>query len=104
MLGGPSNMVSTLTTSKQHNVFETMIFVQLLEKFLNFYYYYYYYYYYYFNFNWAYARWQCYKNWTYIQEVDIHSKETKHTTHEKAAYLTKFHSTVQVQRTEYKIQ
>jgi hypothetical protein len=36
--------------------------------------------------------------------MDIHSKETKHTTHEKAAYLTKFHSTVQVQRTEYKIQ
>jgi hypothetical protein len=64
------------------------------------------------NCNWAYARWQCYKNWTYIQEMDIHSKETKHTTHEKAArtthektaYLTKFHSTVQVQRTEYKVQ
>jgi hypothetical protein len=44
--------------------------------------------------------------------MDIHSKETKHTTHEKVArtthgktaYLTKFHSTVQVQRTEYKIQ
>jgi hypothetical protein len=25
--------------------------------------------------------------------MDIHSKETKHTIHEKAAYLTKFHST-----------
>jgi hypothetical protein len=36
--------------------------------------------------------------------MDIYSKETKHTSHEKAAYLTKFHSTVQVQRTEYKIQ
>jgi hypothetical protein len=52
--------------------------------------------------------------------MDIHSKETKHTTHEKAArtthekaartthektaYLKKFHSTVQVQRTEYKVQ
>jgi hypothetical protein len=33
------------------------------------------------NCNWAYARWQCYKNWTYIQEMDIHSKETKHTRH-----------------------
>jgi hypothetical protein len=64
------------------------------------------------NCNWAYARWQCYKNWTYIQEMDIHSKETKHTTHEKAtrathekiADLTKGHSTVQVQRTKYKVQ
>jgi hypothetical protein len=37
------------------------------------------------NCNWAYARWQCYKNWTYIQEMDIHSKETKHTSHEKTA-------------------
>jgi hypothetical protein len=44
--------------------------------------------------------------------MDIHSKETKHTSHEKAArtsdeetaYLTKFHSTVQVKRTEYKVQ
>jgi hypothetical protein len=35
--------------------------------------------------------------------MDIYSKETKHTAHEKAAYLTKFHSTVQVQRTEYKV-
>jgi hypothetical protein len=41
------------------------------------------------------------KNWTYIQKkMDIHSKETKHTSHDKAArtsheetaYLTKFHS------------
>jgi hypothetical protein len=37
------------------------------------------------NCNWAYARWQCHKNWTYVQEMDIHSKETKHTTREKAA-------------------
>jgi hypothetical protein len=52
--------------------------------------------------------------------MDIHSKETKHTSHEKTArtsheetartsheetaYLTIFHSTVQVQRTEYKVQ
>jgi hypothetical protein len=44
--------------------------------------------------------------------MDIHSKETKHTSHEEAArtsqektaYLTKFHSTVQVQRTEYEVQ
>jgi hypothetical protein len=35
------------------------------------------------NCNWAYGRWQCYKNWTYIQKMDIHSKETKHTSHEK---------------------
>jgi hypothetical protein len=58
------------------------------------------------NCNWAYARWQCYKNWTYIQEMDIqvHSKETKHISHEETAYLTKFHSTVQVQQTEYKVQ
>jgi hypothetical protein len=35
------------------------------------------------NCNWAYARWQCYKNWTYIQKMDIYSKETKHTTHKK---------------------
>jgi hypothetical protein len=41
-----------------------------------------------FNCNWAYAGWQCYKNWTYIQEMDIHSKETKHTTHDKAARTT----------------
>jgi geranylgeranyl pyrophosphate synthase len=60
----------------------------------------------------SYARWLCYKNLTYVQEMDIYSKEIKHTTHEKAArtthektaYLTKFHSTVQVQRTEYKVQ
>jgi hypothetical protein len=46
------------------------------------------------------------------KKMDIHSKGTKHTTHEKAArtshektaYLTKFHSTVQVQRTEYTVQ
>jgi hypothetical protein len=46
------------------------------------------------------------------KKIDIHSKETKHTSHDKAAptsheeaaYLTKFHSTVQVQRTEYKVQ
>jgi hypothetical protein len=38
------------------------------------------------------------------KKMDIHSKETKHTSHEKTAYLTKFYSTVQVQRTEYKIQ
>jgi hypothetical protein len=44
------------------------------------------------------------KNWTYIQEMEIHNKETKYTTQEKAAYLTKFHSTVQVQRIEYKVQ
>jgi hypothetical protein len=39
------------------------------------------------------------------KKVDIHSKETKHTSHDKAAhtsheetaYLTKIHSTVQVQ-------
>jgi hypothetical protein len=37
------------------------------------------------NCNWVYARWQCYKNWTYIQKMDIHSKETKHVAHEKAA-------------------
>jgi hypothetical protein len=36
-------------------------------------------------------------------KIGIHSKE-KHTSHEKTAYLTKFHSTVQVQRTEYKVQ
>jgi hypothetical protein len=44
------------------------------------------------------------------KKMDIHSKETKHishekaarTSHDKAAYLTKFHSTVQVQGTEYK--
>jgi hypothetical protein len=41
-----------------------------------------------FNCNWAYARWQRYKNWMYIQEMDIHSKETKHTTHKKAARTT----------------
>jgi hypothetical protein len=35
-----------------------------------------------------------YKKWTCI------AKETKHTTHEETAYLAKFHSTVQVQRTE----
>jgi hypothetical protein len=35
-----------------------------------------------------------------LQNLDKHSKETKHTSHEKAAYLTKFHSTVQVQWTE----
>jgi hypothetical protein len=42
------------------------------------------------------------------KKMDIRSKETKHTSHDKAArtshketaYLTKFHSTVQVQRTE----
>jgi hypothetical protein len=56
------------------------------------------------NRNWAYARWQCYKNWTYIQEMDVHSMETKHTTHDKTAHRTKFHSTVQLQRTEYKVQ
>jgi hypothetical protein len=28
-----------------------------------------------------------------LQKLDVHSKETKHTIHEKAAYLTKFHST-----------
>jgi hypothetical protein len=46
------------------------------------------------------------------KEMDTHSKQTKHTSHDKAArtsheetaYLTKFHSTVQVQRTEYKVQ
>jgi hypothetical protein len=64
------------------------------------------------NCSWPYVRWQCYKNWTYIQEMDTRSKETKHTSHEKAArtsheetaHLTKFNSTVQVQRTEYKVQ
>jgi hypothetical protein len=56
----------------------------------------------------------------HTKTIDIHSKETKHTSHDKAArtshdkaartshegtaYLTKFHSTVQVQRTEYKAQ
>jgi hypothetical protein len=30
--------------------------------------------------------------------MDIHSKETKHTTHDKATYLTKFHSAVQVKK------
>jgi hypothetical protein len=35
----------------------------------------YYYYFIFFNCNWAYVRWQCYKNWTYIKEMDIHSKE-----------------------------
>jgi hypothetical protein len=40
---------------------------------------------------------------TYKKKKDIHSKETKHTSHEKAAYLTKFRSIVQVQRTEYKV-
>jgi hypothetical protein len=38
---------------------------------------------------------------TYKKKTDIHNKETKHRTHEKAAYLTKFHSTVQVQRTSW---
>jgi hypothetical protein len=38
------------------------------------------------------------------RKMDIHGKETKHTSDEKAAYLTKFHSRVQVQRTEYKVQ
>jgi hypothetical protein len=38
-----------------------------------------------------------YKKWTYIARK-------QNTTHEKTAYLTKFHSTAQVQRTEYKIQ
>jgi hypothetical protein len=46
------------------------------------------------------------------KKMDIHNKETNHTSHDKAArtshektaYLTKFHSTVQVQRTEYKVQ
>jgi hypothetical protein len=65
-----------------------------------------------FNCNWAYAP------VAVLQKLDVHtrnghnSKETKHTTHEKAArtshentvYLTKFHSTAQVQRTEYKVQ
>jgi hypothetical protein len=37
-------------------------------------------------------------------KMGIHRKETKHTSHEKTAYLTKFPSTVQVQWTEYKIQ
>jgi hypothetical protein len=48
--------------------------------------------------NWAYARWQYYKNWTYTAR-----KQNIHLT-KKTAYLTKFHSTVQVQRTEYKVQ
>jgi hypothetical protein len=43
------------------------------------------------NCNWAYARWQCYKNWRYIQEMDIHSKETKHTSHEETASHRKKH-------------
>jgi hypothetical protein len=39
-----------------------------------------------------------YKKWTYIaRKQNIHLNE-------KAAYLTKFHSTVQAQRTEYKVQ
>jgi ABC-type uncharacterized transport system involved in gliding motility auxiliary subunit len=37
------------------------------------------------------------------KKMDIHSKGTKLTSHEETAYLTKFHSTVQVQRTEYKV-
>jgi hypothetical protein len=49
---------------------------------------------------------------TYNKKMDIHSKETKRTSHNKAArtsheetaYLTKFHSTIQVQRTGYKVQ
>jgi hypothetical protein len=52
------------------------------------------------------------KKLTYIQKLDVHSKETKHTSHERAArtshqktaHLTKFHSTIQVQWTEYKLQ
>jgi hypothetical protein len=65
-----------------------------------------------FNCNWAYARWQCYKNWTYIQKrtyiarkqnIHLTTKQHVHLT-EKTAYLTKFPSTVQVQRTEYKVQ
>jgi hypothetical protein len=46
------------------------------------------------------------------KKMDIHSKERNITSHDKAArtsreetaYLTKFHSTVQVQRTECKVQ
>jgi hypothetical protein len=29
------------------------------------------------NCNWAYALWQCYKNWTYIQKMDIQTKHEK---------------------------
>jgi hypothetical protein len=43
-----------------------------------------------------------YKKWTYIARK-THEKAAR-TTHEKTAYLTKLHSTVQVQRTEYKVQ
>jgi hypothetical protein len=38
-----------------------------------------------------------------LQKFDVHTKNG-HTSHEKTAYLTKCHSTVQVQRTEYNVQ
>jgi hypothetical protein len=46
-----------------------------------------------------------YKKWTYIARKQNTSQDkAARTSHEETAYLTKFRSTVQVQRTEYKIQ
>jgi hypothetical protein len=58
------------------------------------------------NCNWAYARWQCLRKMVVHTEMDIHSRETKHTSHEnaartaheKTAHLTVFHSTSTMNR------